>query len=151
MIEGYFIFFKIFHHFKNIHTPGDIMHLFTHLRRSGVFRFIRRSSLLASLTFISALPVLSWVYPEHRDILLEAIGMLDQDRMTTLNRLAISACRSRRTADGIHRPDRFGLCKGRDRLSSSSLAGGPLLLERRDALNDPHVRLDHGRCRSQRN
>jgi hypothetical protein len=87
MIEGYFIFFKIFHHFKNIHTPGDIMHLFTHLRRSGVFRFIRRSSLLASLTFISALPVLSWVYPEHRDILLEAIGMLDQDRMTTLNRL----------------------------------------------------------------
>ena len=87
MSEGYFIFFKIFHHFKNIHTPGDIMHLFTHLRRSGVFRFIRRSSLLVSLTFFSALPVLSWVYPEHRDILLEAIGMLDQDRQTALNRL----------------------------------------------------------------
>ncbi|MBP6671594.1 MAG: hypothetical protein KA247_00515 [Bacteroidetes bacterium] len=58
-----------------------------HLRRSSILRFLRRSVLLTALSLFTAIPVLSWVFPEHRDILLEAIGMLDQNRQTALNRL----------------------------------------------------------------
>jgi hypothetical protein len=57
------------------------------LRSPGLFRNLKRSLLLVSLLAFTALPVLSWVYPEHRDILLEAIGMLDQERQTALNQL----------------------------------------------------------------